>query len=247
MPKREWRRAFQSMRVLIRDSERTDQVFEILDALEGPTSEQGYRDFVDDPEGRKLLADRPDLLAALSDRASLATLPEGSFGRSYLAFMQEAGLSAQGLVDAELERENALQHTMDPDMRWLSDRGRDSHDLWHVLTGYGRDEAGEAALLAFTFAGYPAWGIGLIVFFSMLIGPKTPSFQWERYLAQAWKRGRAAKLDFARYEEWLPLPLGAVRKLASIVPPEQAHPATGIIVGGSEFEAGDIIARDRAA
>ena len=103
--KRDWQRAFRAIRVLIRDSERTDQVFEILDALEGPTNERGYREFVSHPEGRQLLDERPDLLATLSDHDSLASLPEGSFGRAYLAFMQEAGLSAQGLVDAELDRE----------------------------------------------------------------------------------------------------------------------------------------------
>ena len=151
--------------------------------------------------------------------------------------MQEAGLSAQGLVDAELDREGASQVALDPDRRWLSDRGRDSHDLWHVLTGYGRDEAGESSLLAFTFASYPSWGVALIVFFAMLIGPKTLRLHWERYLVQAWRRGRAAKLDFARYEEWLPEPLEEVRRRAGIIPPEVAHPGVGIIIGGRDSEA----------
>jgi ubiquinone biosynthesis protein COQ4 len=235
--KRDWPRAFRAIRVLIRDSERTDQVFDILDALEGPTNERGFREFVSHPDGRQLLEERPDLLATLSDHAYLASLPEGSFGRAYLAFMQEAGLSAQGLVDAELDREGANPITLDPDRRWLSDRGRDSHDLCHVLTGYGRDEAGEGALLAFTFASYPSWGVALIVFFAMLIGPKTLSLRWERYLVQAWRRGRAAKLDFARYEQWLLEPLEEVRRRAGIIPPEVAHPGVGIIIGGRDAEA----------
>jgi hypothetical protein len=32
-------------------------------------------------------------------------------------------------------------------MRWLFERLDTLHDLWHVLTGYGLDEAGEAANL----------------------------------------------------------------------------------------------------
>jgi len=235
--KRDWPRALRAIRILIRDSERTDQVFDILDSLEGPTNERGFREFVSHPDGRQLLDERPDLLATLSDHAYLASLPEGSFGRAYLAFMQEAGLSAQGLVDAELDREGASQVALDPDRRWLSDRGRDSHDLWHVLTGYGRDEAGEASLLAFTFASYPSWGVALIVFFAMLIGPKTLTLQWERYLVQAWRRGRAAKLDFARYEQWLAEPLEEVRRSAGIIPPEQAHPGVSVITGGRDSEA----------
>lgn len=245
--RRDWRRAFRAIGILIRDSERTDQVFEILDALEGPTNERGYREFASHPDGRQLLDERPDLLATLSDHASLASLPEGSFGRAYLAFMQEAGLSAQGLVDAELDREGASQVALDPDRRWLSDRGRDSHDLWHVLTGYGRDEAGESSLLAFTFASYPSWGVALIVFFAMLIGPKTLRLHWERYLVQAWRRGRAAKLDFARYEEWLPEPLEEVRRRAGIIPPEVAHPGVGIIIGGRDSEANTAFFEGHAA
>lgn len=245
--KRDWPRALRAIRILIRDSERTDQVFDILDALEGPTNERSFREFVSQPDGRQLLDERPDLLATLSDHAYLASLPEGSFGRAYLAFMREAGLSAQGLVDAELDREGASQIKLDPDHRWLSDRGRDSHDLWHVLTGYGRDEAGEGALLAFTFASYPSWGVALIVFFAMLIGPKTLSLRWERYLVQAWRRGRAAKPDFARYEQWLPEPLEEVRRRAGIIPPEVAHPGVGIIIGGRDAEANTGFFEGRAA
>jgi ubiquinone biosynthesis protein Coq4 len=91
--------------------------------------------------------------------------------------------------------------------------------------------------LAFTFASYPSWGVALIVFFAMLIGPKTLRLQWERYLVQAWRRGRAAKLDFARYEQWLPEPLEEVRRRAGIIPPEEAHPGVGIIIGGRDSEA----------
>ena len=35
---------------------------------------------------------------------------------------------------------------------------RDMHDLWHVLTGYGMDEAGEAANLAFSLGAGPESG-----------------------------------------------------------------------------------------
>ena len=38
------------------------------------------------------------------------------------------------------------------------------HDLWHVVTGYGRDELGEACLLAFTYAQNKNRGVGFIAF-----------------------------------------------------------------------------------
>ena len=231
--KRDWSRAWKAVRVLHRDPERTDQVFEILEALEGPTNERSFREFAGHPEGMRLLEERPCLLDALSDHDRLRALPEGSFGRAYLAFMEEANLNARDLVEAEAQAV-AAPTELDPDRRWLSDRGRDSHDLWHVLTGYGRDEAGEAALLAFTYANYRNLGIVLILLVAALMGPKTPTFRWERYLAQAYRRGAKANLDFARYEEWLPLPLEEVRRRAGIVAPERAHPGVGIVVGSRE-------------
>lgn len=235
--KRDWRRAARAIKTLIADSERTDQVFELLEALGGPSDEASFREFVAEPEGRRQLRERPDLLATLSDHEQLSKLPEGSLGRAYLDFMQEAGLEAQGLVEAEAEGESGLVE-LDPDRRWLADRGRDSHDLWHVLTGYGRDEAGEIGLLAFTYANYANPGIAVILLAAIAIGPKSFKFEFERYLLQAYRRGKAAILDFAPYEEWLTLPLEEARRRAAIVPPELAHPQTGILVASREAGAG---------
>ena len=134
-PRRDWRRTWIAIKILIKDSERTDQVFVLLDALGGPTDEASFRDFATHPEGRHQLTLRPDLLAALSDQEGLRALPEGSFGRSYLSFMEETGLDAEGLIEAE-EAGTLAQADLDPDRQWLADRGRDSHDLWHVLTEY---------------------------------------------------------------------------------------------------------------
>ena len=47
-------------------------------------------------------------------------------------------------------------------MRFVGERMRDSHDLWHVVTGYGTDVIGELALLAFTYAQTRHPGVGLI-------------------------------------------------------------------------------------
>ena len=47
---------------------------------------------------------------------------------------------------------------------WFFRRVRDLHDLWHVLTGYGRDPLGEVCLLAFTYAQTRLTGLGAIAF-----------------------------------------------------------------------------------
>jgi ubiquinone biosynthesis protein COQ4 len=106
------------------------------------------------------------------------------------------------------------------------------HDLWHVLTGYGRDEAGEAANLSFSFAHTPFRGIALILF-GIAISPLpdgTGRGAWLRYLYSAWRRGRrCAWLPAVRYEELLPRPLEEVRRTLRIAPADAVHPE-GVIV-----------------
>ena len=231
---RDWAHAWSALKDLIADPERTDRVFEIIRALSGNAFEKAWQRFRAHPDGQRLLAEKPSLLAALSDRAALRALPPGSFGRAYADFMDEAKLDATGLVEAE---ETATQtygrpddEPVDPEREFFGDRLRDMHDLWHVLTGYGRDEAGEAANLAFTYAQVPNLGIGFIVIAGAILGPHDLSLYWQRYLFRAYRRGRrAAQLTAMPYEELLPLPLAEVRRRLAIEPPSVAHPE-GILV-----------------
>ncbi len=227
-PRRDWRRAWGAIKILIADSERTDQVFVLLDALGGPSDEEGFQAFVRDPEGRRQLAERLDLLAVLSDHEALRALPEGSLGRAYLAFMEEAGLMARDLIDAE-EAGTSAQADLDPDRRWVADRGRDSHDLWHVLTGYGADQLGEATLLLFSLAQTGGRANLVLALGANLRVVQERGLRWIPYAWRAWRRGRRATcLAALPYEKLLPLPLDEVRAAAGIESPERAHPA-GVI------------------
>jgi ubiquinone biosynthesis protein COQ4 len=232
----QWRRARTALRTLVRDPERTEQVFELIQALAGSSGERVYQRFCADPEGRRLLGERPSLLAALADGERLAALPGTSFGRAYADFMREERLEAAGLVDAAAAvRERG--EDLDPERRWFFDRLRDMHDLWHVLTGYGRDVAGEAANLAFTYGVTRNRGIGVIVLTAAVRGPKAHGLRWQRYLLRAWQRGRRARrLTLASYEELLAQPLSEVRRGLGVEPPEVAHPG-GVIVFGGEAPA----------
>ena len=215
----EWGRAWRALRSLIADPERTDQVFEVIQSLAGQSGERLFQRFRAHPDGRWLLAERPSLLATLADRQRLEALPERSFGRAYAAFMREGELSTEGLVDAAQAVRRPEAEQVDPDRRFFFDRLRDMHDLWHVLTGYGRDPAGEAANLSFSYAQTRNRGIGAIVLAAALVGPKRLDLEWQRALWRAWRRGRRARpLPMVPYEDLLPLPLDEVRRSLRVEP-----------------------------
>lgn len=241
-PKVEWRRGWRAMRALIADPDRTELAFEVVAALSGMDFERYFQRFADDRDGRAMLAEQPSLLATLSDLPRLCALPLGTFGRTYADFMIAGEITAVGLVEAE-NVSLAAQHIelLDPHRQWFSERIRDIHDLWHVLTGYGRDEAGESANLAFTFGQLRLRGIALILFGIALQPSPHPAGRraWYRYLYRAWRRGREATwLPLARYEDLLPRPLEEVRRTLGIAPATTVHPE-GVLVANGPARGGD--------
>jgi ubiquinone biosynthesis protein COQ4 len=135
---------------LLRDPQDTRQVFLLTQALRGKSARRAFEQFAASEMGAKILNERRSLLGVLTDHASLAALPEGSLGRIYLAFMAAESLSAKGLEKLADEHLN-LPETPDGRIAIYAAWMRDMHDLYHVLTGYGRDELGEVCVLAFSY------------------------------------------------------------------------------------------------
>ena len=129
------------MRNLIADKEDTEQVFHIIESLNGKATLRDFERFMASPNGPSLLAARTDLPAMLDDHDTLWALPQGTVGRTYVEFMEREGLSAAGLV-AESQKFRASWDDHEDDLLWYLDRLRDVHDLFHIMTGYGRDALG---------------------------------------------------------------------------------------------------------
>jgi ubiquinone biosynthesis protein COQ4 len=219
----QWRRALRALRALLREPERTEQAFEVIAALDPDLMERGLARMLSHPEGRRLFVERPCLLDRLSDRAALARLPEGSFGRAYLAHVERHGLDPGKLV--ELGRRQPEIRADDEGARWFADRSELSHDLHHVLTGYGADALGETALLWFSHGLAGGRGTALLMVGAALRVRHRTGPGFARYLARAWRRGRrAGRLAALPWEELLPRPLAEVRRIAGIEPPEAVHP-----------------------
>src|SRR5688572_5788867 len=208
--------ALRAIRGLLRNPDDTALVFEIIEALSGKSRTRVWDRFCATESGQRLLARRPNLLAQLSDRDSLLALPPGTLGRTYGEFMSREQISADGLVEAS---EDWLRLDIPADRRWFADRLRDTHDLWHVVTGYGRDLIGEASLLAFTYAQTRNPGIGFIVAVAYLKarGINRPARQ---LLREGYRRGRAAAwLRGVEWEALLEQPLTRAHEQLDVGPP----------------------------
>ncbi|HVH17466.1 MAG TPA: Coq4 family protein [Myxococcota bacterium] len=222
-PRPQWRRALRALRTLLREPERTERAFEVMAALDPGLMERSLARALSHPEGRRLFVERPCLLDRLADREALARLPEGSFGRAYLAHIERNGLDPGKLV--ELGRSKPEIRAEDEGTRWYADRSELSHDLHHVLTGYGADGLGETALLWFSYGLNGGRGTALLMVGAALRSRRETGPGFALYLWRAWRRGRRAGcLAAMPWEDLLALPLDEVRRLADIDAPERVHP-----------------------
>jgi ubiquinone biosynthesis protein COQ4 len=178
---------------LVEDKEDTEQVFHIIEATKGKASHRPAWDFIQSPEGQRLIAEDADIPAMLDDHARWADCGPNSVAAHYIAFMKREGLSAAGLV-AESHNWSPPEALPRDLTQWYFDRLRDTHDLYHVLTGYGRDALGEASLLGFSYEQNHNKGILFIAYagarqIKKVSGTKAPLFA---AIKEGRKLGRAA-------------------------------------------------------
>lgn len=207
---------------LILNKEDTRQVFEAVAALSGRAGKRTFRRFVGTPYGRRVVSEPVKLEEILSDREKLRAMPEGSFGRAYLAFMEGENLTPDGLIDSAEEAGIDFRgDTQFPEYRRLFLHLDVSHDLWHVLTGYGRDALGELCNLCFTRVQTRNPGFRLIIWIGLLaMKLERPGQPFWRAANEARRMGLEAEWVPAQdVEALLPLPLEEVRRRLNILTP----------------------------
>lgn len=172
-------RALRNFRMLMKDKEDTAAVFRIFESLPSKDFLPRIAELSLSERGAYLRNTEPCLPEILDDHAALRRTPKGSLAHAYCDFMEAEGLTAAGLV-AESDRAGRPRY---PDLvEWYINRSRDTHDLFHVLTGYGRDALGEASVLLFTHGQSPSQGHLLIGYAGaanikkMAKGTKAPVF-----------------------------------------------------------------------
>ena len=226
-----WREGWRAFVASTRDPDDTAAAIRMIGAFEGKSGEREFKRFWNSSSGQAILNRKTRLLDALNDRAGLGRMPEGSFGRTYLAWVEEEAISAQDLANIsedERARANMGIGKEDDPRKIYYDRLREMHDLLHVLTGYGRDLVGESGVLAFTYSQTRSSGIGSLsasaYLLSFLPDPskaftRAHATELRRVIRDAHRRGRRAHwLTDADFEALLPQPLEQVRHLYRIEP-----------------------------
>jgi ubiquinone biosynthesis protein COQ4 len=205
----------------MKDKEDTALVFKIFESLPSANFMERVRELALSERGEHLRQSEPSLPEILDDHAALRRTPKGSLAHAYCDFMEAEGLSAAGLV-AEFDRVGRPKY---PDLvEWFINRSRDTHDLFHVLTGYGRDALGEQCVLLFTHGQSPSQGHLLIGYAGaanikkMVKGSEAPVFGAVR---EAHRTGKGAPQLMAQpIRQLLERPLDEVRAALRIPEPK---------------------------
>jgi ubiquinone biosynthesis protein Coq4 len=189
--------------VLARDPRRLDVVFSLRESLDDPAAMAPILSRLRAMPGpAAALRARPRLTL---DLPTLRRLPEGTVGRAYARFMDD-----QGLDPASIPTLGARD-----DESYLSAHLYETHDLWHVLTGFAPDVAGELGLQAFYLAQLEGPLPVAILAAGMLntLGRLDDARARMDAIAHGWALGKAARPFFGLpWAELLGRPLADVRR-----------------------------------
>jgi len=217
-PKRQWGVALKALRRLLTNKEDTGQVFEIMSALNGDSTMRNYQRLLATTGGGRLAFEHVELAPRLMDDAWLDSFAPGTVGAVYREFVRTENISAEGL--AEISRQRQTRVEANHPYAWFGRRNRDSHDIWHILSGYHRDGLGEACLVAFSYGQLRSLGWALIASGAALRASGPYRRRIIGAIWQGYRRGKAAAwLPAQDYITLLNEPLEAARRRLKITPP----------------------------
>ncbi|XP_063000655.1 ubiquinone biosynthesis protein COQ4 homolog, mitochondrial [Elgaria multicarinata webbii] len=91
-----------------------------------------------DPEGYRILQERPRIRLSTLDIAGLQALPDGTFGREYVRFLDDNRVSPDTRMPAKF--------VDDEELAYVVQRYREVHDLMHTLLGMPTNMLGEVVV-----------------------------------------------------------------------------------------------------
>lgn len=197
---------------LVRDPNQLAEVFELRKSIAQPEVLREMAEFFrKDERGAAALRDRPRI--GRLDLAALAALPSGTLGQAFGRHMLEAGLDPSAIPSLPSSTE----------LEFLDAHLYETHDVWHVVTGFGTDVAGELGLQAFYLGQFPA-RLSIAILSGGLLNTLSPRAFGDRErrmdaIAAGWVMGRAARPFFGvRWSDWWTRPLVDVRRELGVRP-----------------------------
>lgn len=179
-------------------------------SLDGEVFARLARQLATEGEGRDLLRSRPSLSGSTLDLPALGRLPEGSVGRAFARYFDENKIRP---FESPYEVRN--------DVDYLVKRYRETHDLAHVLTGYGTDAQGEMELQAFVWGNLGLRTSVVILMFAAVLRPHglPPIWKYADQLKAAYRRGQRSKpMIRVRCEHDWSMPVAQAREALGIPP-----------------------------
>ncbi len=194
---------------LMRDPNDTEQVFVMGLAVSRPFFPRFLARFATSADGDRLLRERPAIDSRSVDYDGLRALPADTLGGAYVRHLDDNGL------DPDLFQ--PPPKSVPPVAAYISQRMRQTHDIWHALTGYQTDPHSEASLLAFSYAqtGFPIPGI-------IALGATVKDGGARKNL-DGYRRGKAASyMPSVHWESRWEQPLADIRRELGIRPARNA-------------------------
>ncbi|OUX73476.1 MAG: hypothetical protein CBC50_03015 [Synechococcus sp. TMED90] len=196
-----------------------ESVFAVADSVkDGPLGDQMMRHLLKDSQFKSLVKERwrPEPI----DLKALQTLPQGSLGRCYADQLIRQDITPDSLIDPS---------PVDSDKDFIVHRLKETHDITHVLTGFGIDGASELGLQGFNLAQNRSPLAVMLIFGGMLSALQNdePLSPMLRALAQGFQMGLDAELVIARkLEDGWDRPLAAWQRelnlpITTLVPSHQ--------------------------
>ncbi len=195
-----------ALRRLLADPDDTVQVFLMGLVLNAPFFPQLLTRIATDAAGARLLEEKPLIDGRSVDWDRLRALPGSTLGGAYTRYLDDNHL------DPDLF--HAPPGLPEP-ARFIAQRIRQTHDVWHVLTGYAPDVPGELALQGFTFAQLHMPSALLL----STLGTAARAPRAARTVLDGYRRGRDAKfLPVVRFEDAWERDLDEVRRELRVRP-----------------------------
>ena len=137
-------RVLRAIWVTMADSERTDEIHVVEELTGRARFAAALQSEFDGEEARVLLRKRPELRSDQVDYEALLTLPRNTLGFAYADHLARNGLTADS-------QSTPTPFVEDPDLAYLVRRFRQTHDVWHALTGLGTSGHEEVIIHAFSW------------------------------------------------------------------------------------------------